>query len=942
MKTRRILSFVVAAILVASTLCVAGLLNVFAEEIEIDTAEEFKAITDGNYKLTADIDLTGVDFTTIASFSGTLDGNGKTVTTSKPLFGTLAGEVKNLTIAGEITTDATTAIGVLANKAVGALKLTGVTNKASVTATASASVGGFIGEVTGTNAVTFTGCINDGAITATGVVTGVGGFVGTVIGSAKDAHASVTVERSVNNGAVTINTTISGMAGAAGFVGSGDMYTLNFTESLNYGDIDFTSVNNGGPAGFFGTALKWESGKDNSRDTLIVRYCANYGDITAHSNVQGPGGIAGRLNRGMNMTYTFEYCYNVGKITGGNYAGAIFSYTNNSTGTKLTVKGCYNVGEITGSSYSHMVGLSGSLKPTLTENNFYIGDPKTKTNEVYPINGTSCADKAALNEKLLALGEYAVDPAKNDGYAILKWQCAHEDGTNCLGKCYHCGEQLAASGSHAWGSWVETKPATEFANGEKERVCSACGEKETEIIPSSGNVTPVDGVYQITNADQLIWLANNMNTGAVPANAKIAIKADITLPDGMPYINKKFTGTFDGEGHTISGMNNMLFAQLNGTVQNVTLNGTVTSTAERVGIVTPYAITNAKVINVHSSASVTTTAGNLNVAGLVGYAKDAFTMENCSFSGTVTANWTSADAGVGGLVGWSNANGAKFVMTNCYFDGEIVVNASSAVASKSIFIGGVVGHAGSSGSHKLSYCTSVGKITLDKAGANYFIGGVVGRFNLDSAKCYYAVFNGEIEAPAGTFVGGILGHNTRAGAWLESCAVLKGDHDVCAFGILADVNCYTRNGVQEIGAPFTLGGVQYQRYNFGYINTETSEMMETTAATAAKAYASIRDKAEAHDLRVTVIADGALELNMTVTFKKGNDTVKTVETQAEKYLAFLADGEPYFAAEETAFYTVAVGELADGSWDTVTVTVTDADGKTLVNAASIAYADLNA
>ena len=51
MKTRRILSLVVAAILVVSTLCVVGLLNVTAGETEITSAEQFATITDGEYKL---------------------------------------------------------------------------------------------------------------------------------------------------------------------------------------------------------------------------------------------------------------------------------------------------------------------------------------------------------------------------------------------------------------------------------------------------------------------------------------------------------------------------------------------------------------------------------------------------------------------------------------------------------------------------------------------------------------------------------------------------------------------------------------------------------------------------------------------------------------------------------------------------------------------------
>ena len=111
MKTRRFLAVVVAGLLLVSTLALVGLLNVTAAPTEITSASQFKTITSGNYKLAADIDLTTISFTTIASFSGTIDGNGKTITTDKPIFATLEGEVKNLTVAGtrlaEVTLDIT-------------------------------------------------------------------------------------------------------------------------------------------------------------------------------------------------------------------------------------------------------------------------------------------------------------------------------------------------------------------------------------------------------------------------------------------------------------------------------------------------------------------------------------------------------------------------------------------------------------------------------------------------------------------------------------------------------------------------------------------------------------------------------------------------------------------------------------------------------------------
>ena len=63
----------------------------------VTNAAEFAAMTaDGNYYLANDIEITA---SYAADFTGKLDGNGKTVTVSAPLFKNLKGEVKNLKIA---------------------------------------------------------------------------------------------------------------------------------------------------------------------------------------------------------------------------------------------------------------------------------------------------------------------------------------------------------------------------------------------------------------------------------------------------------------------------------------------------------------------------------------------------------------------------------------------------------------------------------------------------------------------------------------------------------------------------------------------------------------------------------------------------------------------------------------------------------------------------
>ena len=99
------------------------------EGISINNAEDFANMSaDGNYYLAADIEISA---TYAADFTGTLDGNGKTVTVSAPLFKNLKGTVKNLKIAGTVNVSDYDA-GALAQRANGA-KVNNVLNSASVT-----------------------------------------------------------------------------------------------------------------------------------------------------------------------------------------------------------------------------------------------------------------------------------------------------------------------------------------------------------------------------------------------------------------------------------------------------------------------------------------------------------------------------------------------------------------------------------------------------------------------------------------------------------------------------------------------------------------------------------------------------------------------------------------------------------------------------------------
>ena len=154
----------------------------------------------------------------------------------------------------------------------------------------------------------------------------------------------------------------------------------------------------------------------------------------------------------------------------------------------------------------------------------------------------------------------------------------------------------------------------------------------------TGNGTETDP-YQISTADGLKWFRDKVNSAKTSDETKICavLTANIDLeneawtPIGIGNDTRNqdlpYSGTFDGNGHTISGLN-VNYRDKNGglfcyvksaTIKNLTVAGSVT----------------------HSS-------GNGGAyGGIVGCA-DSSTIENCTNRCTVTGNWYA-----GGIVGWS-------------------------------------------------------------------------------------------------------------------------------------------------------------------------------------------------------------------------------------------------------------------------------------------------
>ena len=248
----------------------------------------------------------------------------------------------------------------------------------------------------------------------------------------------------------------------------------------------------------------------------------------------------------------------------------------------------------------------------------------------------------------------------------------------------------------------------------------------------------------VVNADDVITVTNEeeFNAAMVEANASatIVLANDITLTNGNTTMNADFKGTFDGQGNTLSGITNTLFKKIvGGTVQNVTINGSIDYTAGAVVVEQRKAATlagdadsNAVFKNIVSNVDIATAANDLNAGGIVGYGK-ALTFENVTYAGNYTVNWNgnSGSAGVGGIIGYTNNNGTSNYI-NCAFTGSITVTSSLEGARNTLDLGGIIGIA-RNGENNFENCVCTGDLAVTAEVTTKNVGYVVGWNRDDSA-----------------------------------------------------------------------------------------------------------------------------------------------------------------------------------------------------------------
>ena len=233
-----------------------------------------------------------------------------------------------------------------------------------------------------------------------------------------------------------------------------------------------------------------------------------------------------------------------------------------------------------------------------------------------------------------------------------------------------------------------------------------------------------NGSYTVTSADGLMNIAKLVNGGKTDINITLDTDIDLTGKDWTPIgtsFSNKYTGTFDGGGHTIKGLTVTTNDQFVGLFGSIGYAGTVKNV-------------------MMEDVQITSNRSSGFAGGVAGYSEG--TIENCSVSGSV-----SGTVYVGGVVG-------------AQIGGSITGCSSSATVKGTVDVGGVAGQTNSSAT--LTACYATGNVTIEINPAKNIAGGSLVGMNAGSSllACYAT---GNVTSTGSStgkvHIGGFLGNN---------------------------------------------------------------------------------------------------------------------------------------------------------------------------------------
>ncbi|MCH5211091.1 MAG: S-layer homology domain-containing protein [Oscillospiraceae bacterium] len=449
----------------------------------------------------------------------------------------------------------------------------------------------------------------------------------------------------------------------------------------------------------------------------------NTGDVTAIYDYGAAGGIAGYNNGNIENSYNtgnvsgdtaggiagfslgaIESCYNTGSVMGVGSSGSVGGLVGN--GYYCTMKNCYNTGDVMGLDASYVGGIVGQHSYETIENCYNTGSVSGSNKvggvfgRIYDCTVRNCyyLQKDEINAGMSAVGEKISSTTIN-----VESKTADEF------------KSLASTlGSDAWKDSDWFKRPVLVSN------------PEVIEIPDLDTLEKVRDYINDDNGDSEYFKL----TANIVMSEKYNEDGESWTPIGTNG-SKYFRGTFDGDGHTITGLyiNSAsgvqgLFGYMGayqdnrGTIKNLgVVNVSVTASGDYVGIIAGSSY--GTIENCYSNGSV---SGSYSVGGIVGW--NSGTVTNCYNTGNVTAINEESISYAGGIVG--EASAAE--MTNCYNTGTVTGST----------VGGIIGKVFNTSTVTNSYYLN----TCVENGNNYGTSKIVDEFN--SGEVAWALQNGQV------------------------------------------------------------------------------------------------------------------------------------------------------------------------------------------------------
>ena len=373
----------------------------------------------------------------------------------------------------------------------------------------------------------------------------------------------------------------------------------------------------------------------NGSGTLTITGCGNEADV--EGGAANNSAFVGCNYSSGNLKVIIKNCWNSGNVSGG-WENGIFSGWFASNGQVI---GSYNTGKLTNGDGNQSLGRGigdGDFKHSfdLNEENF--------KKDAYTLEGftnewfASGALTYALNGDQKEIGWYqtlgedaapTLDPTHAVVYVVGEFEC---DGVTPKGDISY---------SNTDGKKVD---AHTYVNG----ICSKCGAADETYCDL------VDGYYEVSNANQLCWIAALVNGGRNDVNVKLTSDIDMKDVAWTPIGTSSYfyEGTFDGQLHRI---------------KNLVINNTEISETGLFKVLGPAVVRN---LIIDSSCFF---KSDRKSGAFAGYCNGSGTLviENCGNEANVEGV-TASNGNNAAFIGCNYSSGnLKVILKNCYNTGNV-------------------------------------------------------------------------------------------------------------------------------------------------------------------------------------------------------------------------------------------------------------------------------